>query len=88
MQYSDLLIRLGRLKPHPMEEVGRLTVGNDSAVYVGFPHQIVIPFAFDCHTFYAPADENDFWLDPEEIAALLRRFKISMDEFTAAAKPN
>ena len=36
---------------------------------------------------YAPAGVADFWLDPEEIAALLRRFKVSMDEFTATANP-
>jgi hypothetical protein len=86
MRYSELLVRLGRLKPHGIEEVGRLVVGDDAAVYLGYPHEIVIPFSFRCHTFYAPANEKDFLLDPEEISALLRRFDLSMDDFTATAR--
>jgi hypothetical protein len=84
MRYSDLLVRLSRLKS-PIEQVGRVTVGRDSAVYLGRSREIVIPFQFECHTFYAPSNQDDFWLDPEEIAALLRRFKVTMDEFTATA---
>jgi hypothetical protein len=87
MRYSNLLIRLSRLTP-PIEEVGRLTTGKDSVVYLGHSREIIIPFAFACHTLYAPANEVDFWLDPEEIAALLRRFKVTMDEFTATAQPS
>lgn len=78
MQYSDLLKRLTR---HRIEQIGRLTVGNDSTVYLGRREQAVFPFPVEFHSFYAPAGENDFWLDPEEVAALLRRFEINMDQF-------
>jgi hypothetical protein len=81
MLYSDLL---RRLKPAGIEEVGRLTLGADSAVYLGKPSEIVFPIGgFRLHTFYAPAGAGDFTLDPEEIAALLRRFQITMDAFSA-----
>jgi hypothetical protein len=77
MHFSELL---SKLKPLGIEKVGRLTVGADSAVYLGKPAEIVFPIGgFAVHTFYAPAGHDDFWLDPEEIAALLRRFNITLD---------
>jgi hypothetical protein len=77
MLYSELLQKLA---PHGIHQVGRLTAGGDSSVYLGRPAEIVFPFGdFDIHTFYAPANVDDFWLDPEEIAALLRRFNLTLD---------
>lgn len=77
MLYSELL---RRLKKHNIEQVGRLTLGNDSSVYLGRRAEIVVPFQAPIHIFYAPANEQDFYLDPEEIAALLRRFNINPDQ--------
>lgn len=80
MLYSELL---RRLKPHGIEQIGKLTAGADSTVMLGKPAEAVFPFPFDYHTFYVPAGVEDFWLDPEEIAPLLRRFRIDMDRFTS-----
>lgn len=77
MNYSELL---KRLNPVGIEEIGRLTVGGDSSISVGKPNEIIFPFGGTIHTFYAPAGAHDFWLDPEEIAALLRRFKLKLDD--------
>ena len=82
MRYSELL---RRLKPHGIEQIGRLTVGGDSAVMLGRPKEAVFPFPFQFHTFYAPAGQEDFLLDPEEITPLLRRFDLSMDELQGNA---
>jgi hypothetical protein len=81
MHYNELLRRLKHLG---IEQVGRLSIGEDSAVYLGRPAEIVFPVGgFQIHTFYAPAGANEFWLDPEEIAALLRRFELNMDDLVA-----
>ncbi len=83
MQYSELL---RRIKHTGIEQVGRLTIAGDSAVFLGKPQDIIFPYGgFDMHTFYAPAEAKDFWLDPEEIAPLLRRFNLTMDDLTAQA---
>ncbi|MFN7920269.1 MAG: hypothetical protein U0Q16_09240 [Bryobacteraceae bacterium] len=74
-----------RLKKFGLAQVGRMTLGKDSSVYIGRPEEVCFPYQFACHTLWAPPGEEDFWLDPEEIAALLRRFKISQDEFNATA---
>ncbi len=86
MLYSKFLSRLIHFE---IEEVGRATIGNDCSVHLGRKKEICFPFQFLCHTFYSAADQEDFYLDPEEIAALLRRFNISQDSFnTTALLPN
>ena len=77
MNYSELL---RRLKPVGIEQIGRLTVGEDSSVSLGKPSEIVFPYGGKIHTFYAPAGVDEFWLDPEEIAALLRRFNLNLED--------
>jgi hypothetical protein len=84
MHYSELLRRLQRTG---IEQVGRLTIGEDSSIFLGKPQEIVFPLGgFQLHTFYAPAGTSDFWLDPEEISALLRRFELTMDDLNLQAK--
>lgn len=80
MRYKKLQILL---KPFGIEQIGRLTSGDDSTIMLGRPQDAVFPFKIDYHSLYAPAGEDDFYIDPEEIAPLLRRFKISMDQLQA-----
>ena len=71
MQYSELL---ERLKPHSIEQVGRLKAEADEVVYLGNPKESVFPHRMQLHPLYADGDDWD--VDDEEIAALCRRFEI------------
>lgn len=72
MLYSELLRHLSY---HSIEEVGRLKGDDDEVVYLGNPKETVYPFRVNVHPLYA--DGKDWDVDEEEIAALLRRFRIA-----------
>ena len=78
MRYIDLL---AKLKPFGIEQVGRWTIGADGAVHLGKPSEIVFPYQFTVHTLYVAAGVNDFYVDPEIIAAILRRFNVDHERF-------
>jgi hypothetical protein len=80
MLFSEMLRRLQQ-PDIDLDQVGKLTYGQDSTIMVGRPKEIVIPFQFQYHTFYAPADVQDFEITDEEVDALLRRFKITREQF-------
>lgn len=71
-----------RLKKLGLDQVGRATVGKHSSISIAKPKEVCFPFQFECHSLHAPAGMDDFYLDPEEIASILRRFKIEQDAFS------
>ena len=69
MLYSELL---KRLEPHKIKQIGKLMNGTDTIVYLGM--EVVFPYRAQLHGLYAQGDDWD--VDEEEIAAVLRRFSI------------
>jgi hypothetical protein len=83
MQYSELIARLNRLGLDKIGGLvhGKATSSKHATVMIGRPSEVVFPFQFQFHTLYRPADQDDWDVSDEEIAALKRRFKISDTEW-------
>ena len=75
MLYSELL---DLLKPHGLEQVGRITLGEDGTVYIARPTEICFPYQFQNAPLYAPAGKTDWEVTRAEIRAIERRFNISV----------
>lgn len=82
MSYEELLLKLQRFE---IRQIAHQKIGEEEIVYVGNPEGFVIPFApphpiQPLHLDNGPQTE----IHPEVIAALLRRFGISQEDFDAS----
>lgn len=78
MLYSELL---PRLRQSGVDEVGRQQDDTDLLIFLARPKEVIFPHRFQVHPIWAPVGAADFDVHPEEILAILRRFRIDKKGF-------